>query len=307
MKALVSHRQKATLVNIKPPEIAKSDDVKLHVNCAGLCKTDIWAATGIIKTKNNYPLGHEFCGTVIELGDAVTDVTLGQRIAVNPIIPCGTCEDCLRGLTHLCSNTKMLGIDSPGAFAEFIVVPRNLCYTIPSSLSPELVAYSEPVAAALSIRSCNLSPNLRIGIVGSDRISALTEYILNTLKIELVNASQKEPVDVLIVTSTDHNNKNNAKPERTTASLLNLVKAGGTLVLKGRSPYLWALDVKQVVTKRLTLKGINYAPFSQAIEFLYEHKEGLIPFLGQHFSLVDYEKAFRCSDDKKVFLDLSVA
>jgi len=289
MKAVVLGANSATLVETSMPTLQTSKSVLLKVTCAGVCKTDVWVAKGVIAGNLGYPLGHEFCGEVVQRGGDAEKFELTQQVAVNPIIPCCQCDDCRSGHQNLCAYTTMLGIDHPGAFAEYVSVPESQCYAI-NGLSPTLAAYAEPVAAALSIKQIEFACTDRVGLVGDDRISGLNRFVLKTMNVSIVEPSADHPVDTLIVTSTDHLE-------------LNHVKAGGTIILKGRSPHPWHLHSIDIVRKRLKIIALNYAPFDEAIAFLHQHAEELHAFLGQCFSLSQFDQAFSANDYKKVFIN----
>lgn len=289
MKALVPGSGQADLVEIPIPELTSQSDLVLKVICAGVCKTDIWASEGIVATKPNNPLGHEFCGEVVRKGSQVSRFELGERVAINPIIPCGHCVDCCSGSLHLCANTTMLGIDHAGAFAEYVSVPESQCYSASISLSPELIAYAEPIAAALSLRQFDFAEHATVSIAGDDRISSLSKLVLETMDISAVDSSALSPVDVLVVTSTNHLD-------------LSHVKAGGTIILKGRSPYPWRLNTADVVRKRIKIVALNYAPFDEAISYLQNHSIALESLLGGSYPLSAFDKAFFADSHRKVFL-----
>jgi threonine 3-dehydrogenase len=103
--------------------------VKIKVLRTGICGTDLhirswddWAASAV-----NTPLivGHEFCGTVVEIGDGVRDVAVGDLVSGEGHIVCGTCRNCRAGRRHLCIRTAGLGVNRDGAFAEYVVIPES--------------------------------------------------------------------------------------------------------------------------------------------------------------------------------------
>jgi threonine dehydrogenase-like Zn-dependent dehydrogenase len=271
------------------PVIEAPNKVMLKVICAGVCKTDIWVSKGVITGDSSYPFGHEFCGEVVDKGTHATRFKLGQRVAVNPIIPCFQCDDCDFGNQHLCANTTMLGVDHAGAFAKYVCVPENQCYPLANELPPELIAYAEPIAAALSINQIDFTDVGKVGLAGNDRISQLSQFVLKTLGVSIIEPTEMCPVDVLIVTSTDQCHLNN-------------VKAGGTIILKCRSPYPWHLNSTDIVRKRLRIVALSYAPFDEAIVFLQAHAKALKQFIGQSYSLSEFDQAFSNDTHKKIFL-----
>src|SRR4051812_41399185 len=148
MLALVKEARSLSLRRVPRPS-PRADEVVVRVASAGLCRTDLYVAEGKLPSANPVILGHEFSGVVDALGSGVTAVTPGQRVAVMPILSCGGCSYCQRGLERVCQQRAMLGVDRDGAFAEFVAVPARFVYPIPSGISFQTAAYAEPVTAAL--------------------------------------------------------------------------------------------------------------------------------------------------------------
>lgn len=95
-------------------------------------------------------LGHEYCGEVVELGEGVDDIAIGDRVAVEPIFSCGQCAPCREGLYNLCEDLGFVGLSGgAGGFAAFSVVPARMAHNMPDALSMEQGALVEPAAVAL--------------------------------------------------------------------------------------------------------------------------------------------------------------
>lgn len=98
----------------------------LKVDAATICGTDLKIYLhGKSNVRPPQILGHEFAGTIIELGDGVEGYELGDRVAVDPVLACGTCRYCLRGKPSLCGRLSVIAYDYPGAFAPFITIPAS--------------------------------------------------------------------------------------------------------------------------------------------------------------------------------------
>src|SRR5690606_7548727 len=147
---------------------------------AGLCRTDVFMADGLISGNDTVILGHEFSGTVEASGAHATGFAKGDRVTVMPVIPCGTCGFCTSGTKDSCQNTTMLGINHDGAFAEYIRVPANTVYKLPENVSFKHGAYSEPVAAALSVMKADIAPDQRGFIYGNNRFAQLILRIMQS-------------------------------------------------------------------------------------------------------------------------------
>jgi len=134
-------------LNEKKP---KEGEVLVKVKYCGVCGTDMNIWRGIDRAASNIVLGHEFCGTVVETGSGVKAVKVGDRVSIDPNIPCNQCEYCRRGQINLCSGLKAIGVDIDGGFAEYCCVPEKQLYLLPPSMPWEYAALVEPVACAIN-------------------------------------------------------------------------------------------------------------------------------------------------------------
>src|SRR5258707_548788 len=132
----------------RPAPRPAPDGVVVAVHSCGICGSDVhMVARGMVP--HGQVLGHEFSGTVVEVGRDATGWRQGQAVAVNPLGSCGSCDACRRQLPFLCQAVPNLGIDAPGAFAEYVAVPRGQLLALPGGADPELGAHAEPLAVAL--------------------------------------------------------------------------------------------------------------------------------------------------------------
>lgn len=153
---------KLVLVHASKPQ-ASPHTLLLRVAASGICGTDPHILHGLYPA--NLPLipGHEYAGVVESVGDGVDGFAPGDHIAVDPNIVCGICDFCRRGKVHLCKNLVALGVNIPGGFAEFCVVPVSQAFPIPKNLPLAHAALAEPVACCL--RGVDLA-----GITSGDRV-----------------------------------------------------------------------------------------------------------------------------------------
>ena len=153
MRALVKSRPGPGLELLDVPEPEPGPhDVKIRVLRAGLCGTDLhlyewdeWAADTV---RTPLIVGHEFCGEVVEVGDDVDHVEVGQRVSGEGHIVCGHCRNCRAGRRHLCINTVGIGVNRDGAFADYVVIPGSNVWVQPPDLDPELGALFDPFGNA---------------------------------------------------------------------------------------------------------------------------------------------------------------
>jgi threonine 3-dehydrogenase len=154
MRALVKPgpRPGLVLTDVERPEVGP-DDVLIEVRRMAICGTDIhiddwndWAA-GTVPTP--LTIGHEFMGVVAEVGDRVTDLTIGSRVTAEGHVTCGRCRNCREGKRHLCRNAIGTGVQRDGAFAEFVAVPAFNVYPIPEHIDDDTAAVLDPLGNAV--------------------------------------------------------------------------------------------------------------------------------------------------------------
>ncbi|MBK8500731.1 MAG: alcohol dehydrogenase catalytic domain-containing protein [Saprospiraceae bacterium] len=153
MKALVKYEKgqgNVDLMDVLEPTCSPNQ-VKLQVECCGICGTDLHVYHD---TFRNYPpviLGHEFVGRVVEMGANVTGIESGAAFAVlgATAVTCGTCLYCRKGEFMFCKNRRGMGHGVHGAFAPYAVVRPDQLYAIPEGVEPKQGALVEPLAAAV--------------------------------------------------------------------------------------------------------------------------------------------------------------
>ena len=178
MKAikLTGLRQMA-LLEIPQPDIVRDTDVLIRMARVGICGSDVhyFAEGGIGSQRVKYPfaVGHEGAGIVEAVGPMVTRVQPGDRIAFDPMQPCGVCDQCRGGRPHTCPKGNFLGCPGQieGCLAEYLVLPEKSCYPIPDTMTLEEAATVEPLSIALwAITLANLTPGATVGITGAGPI-----------------------------------------------------------------------------------------------------------------------------------------
>lgn len=155
------------------PNISRDDEVKIRVRCCGICGSEVHAFYG----KHPFRIppivsGHEAAGDVVEVGPAVKDVKVGDRVVVEPHYGCGECWYCKHGLYNVCTNKKVLGAGGwSGALGEYIVTPEKTVVRLADNLSYEEGALIEPVANGMyAVRNSNIQKDSTIAIIGAGPI-----------------------------------------------------------------------------------------------------------------------------------------
>ncbi|HDZ22517.1 hypothetical protein LCGC14_0456400 [marine sediment metagenome] len=169
--------RESELRDAPPPTIRRDDEVLIDIAVVGVCGSDVhyFSEGGIGSMRVAYPwtIGHECAGTVVEVGPAVTSLTPGDRVAVDPLIWCGQCDQCLAGRVNTCRNQRFLGNpgETPGAMAEQLIMPAASCCPIPDSVSFVAAALCEPLAIGEHARRlAKLSPDATVAILGAGPI-----------------------------------------------------------------------------------------------------------------------------------------
>jgi len=159
------------------PTLRRPEDVMVRIEAVGVCGSDIhYYAEGRIGSQIvRFPeiIGHECSGTVAAVGSSVRELSIGQRVAIDPLLACGECDQCLADRQNTCRRQSFLGCPGQvaGALAEYIVMPVGCCYPVPESMSAAQAAMVEPFAVALhSVRLAPLKPGSKIAILGAGPI-----------------------------------------------------------------------------------------------------------------------------------------
>src|SRR4051795_4385596 len=129
------------------------NDVLVKVKVASVCGTDLhiydWDPWAQNRIKPPLVPGHEFCGTVESVGKNVTAVKEGDFVSAEMHVACGKCFQCRTGDAHICQNVTIIGIDSDGAFAEYVVIPESNIWKIDPAISPEYASVLDPLGNAV--------------------------------------------------------------------------------------------------------------------------------------------------------------
>jgi L-idonate 5-dehydrogenase len=187
MKAFVLHGAKDLRAEVLALPAVLPGHVMLRVKRAGICGSDIHyyshGKIGSFIPKRPFVLGHEFAGEVVSAGDDASAVLIGQRVTVDPSIPCGQCKFCRGDRYNLCRNMKFYGSAScdphiDGGFAEYTVAPAKNCFVIPDSLSWGEAAMIEPLSVVVhATRRAGDVTGKRVLVTGGGAIGQLMALV----------------------------------------------------------------------------------------------------------------------------------
>jgi L-iditol 2-dehydrogenase len=315
------------MMEVKTPKIANPTDVLIKMKVLGVCGSDIhYYVSGKIGNQVvNYPfpVGHEGAGEVVEIGAAVTHVKVGDRIAIEPAMPCFKCDQCLAGRPHTCRNLKFLGCpgQADGCLSEYIVMPETSCFPIPDSMSYDQAAISEPLAIGVyAVRLAKMDfKGKSVGILGFGPIGMsvllpviqkgaervyVTDKIDGRLEIakksgafrtgnpdkQDVVADVKEQEPALLDIVFECCGKQEAVDQA-----IDMLKPGGKLLIIGIPEFdRWSLPVDKMRHKELCVQNVRRqnAALEETLDLLAENKVdvGLMP--SHRFKFEDTKAAF---------------
>jgi threonine dehydrogenase-like Zn-dependent dehydrogenase len=287
MKAVIYRGTRNIKVEDLPTPKASDKETLVKFKAGSICGTDLhfyrgewtWLRTGNI-------IGHDACGV---------RVVNGERVAMVPIIYCGSCYFCLRGLQTLCESGKVLGFHVNGLFAEFVALPTKNLIPIPESVSDEEAAILEPVA--LAIRTLDsLQPRLMdwVTIIGQGPIGLLMTQVAKLKGCQVIaidmqdyrlKLSQRYGADICI----------NAVEENVIKRVKEITKRGSDIVIE-------AAGKRQAVklTPSLVRKAGKVALIGESKGYLNLEKTDEAPFITYYISPIEYPMALNLISKKIV-------
>jgi threonine 3-dehydrogenase len=325
MKALVKSRREPGLwlEDVPEPRIG-INDVLIKVHRTGICGTDVhiyrwdsWAAKTIPVPM---VVGHEFVGEIVEVGSNVADFSKGQIVSGEGHVVCGRCRNCLAGRRHLCAGTKGVGVDRPGAFAEYLVLPMTNVWVHQRPIDKDVAAIFDPfgnaVHTALSFpvlgEDVLVTGAGPIGIMGAAiarhagaRYVVITD--VNPYRLELaqkmgvtraVNPQQQSLADVQrelgMQEGFDVGLEMSGNPQAFRDLLANMCH-GGKVALLGIPDKEMAIDWNTVIFSMLTIKGIYGREMYETwykMTVMLESGLDISPIITHRFHYTEFNKGF---------------
>jgi len=307
------------------------DEVLIQVRRMGICGSDIHAYHGA-HPYMSFPivLGHEMSGVVDDAGKNASNFKKGERVTVMPQLVCGQCPQCLCGRYNICESLKVIGCQSQGAAAEYMVCPQEMVKRLPDSMGFDAAAMIEPAAVGVhaarrlgDIRGKNAAV-LGAGTIGNlcaqaamalgaknVLITDLSDYRLGVAKAcgvpNAVNPSAQEPDPgkwdgVLSAAIEETFGPAGADVvfecvgvEATAAQAINISKKGRDIVIMGVFGKKTTVDMGLVQDKELRIAGsLMYVEddFSMTMKLIDENKIKVAPLMSARYAFDDYAEAF---------------
>ena len=335
MEALVYHSMgKISVDEITKPEVSEGEAL-IKVKTAAICATDLRIFRGEKSANENTILGHELAGEIVQVGNKVEDVNVGDRVGFYPVIADGRCEYCLKGLRNRCVNRKTIGIDLNGGFAEYFLAPKEAVnlgniVRLPDSVSYEEASLLEPVSTVVnSVERLGIGYGDNILIVGSGPMGLIHVMMLklrgaaNIIVSDLVEERLKVAIE-LGATGTINPKKMDLAKEIGTLTensginiailtigiqgvveqLLDIVQPQGKISLfaGGGKTYTSSIDLNRIHYKELTLTASQNATpdqFKKGLKMIASKNLDIKKIITHTFPLSSAIEAFNLRDELK--------
>jgi len=321
------------------PEVGPND-VLIKIRKTAICGTDMHIYNWDEWAQNTIPVpmhvGHEYVGTVEAMGTEVRGLKIGQRVSGEGHIVCGHCRNCRAGRRHLCRNTVGVGVNRPGAFADYLVIPAVNAFPIPDDIPDEIASILDPFGNAAHTA-------LSFDLVGEDVLitgrgpigimaAAICRHVgarhvvitdVNDYRLDLakkmgahrtVNIQREKLRDIMpslnMVEGFDVGLEMSGVPAAF-RDMLDVMNHGGKIAMLGIPPGDMAIDWTRIIFKGLTLKGIYGREMFETWYKMIALIQGgldLTPMITHRFDVKDYLEGFRTmgsGKSGKVVLDWS--
>jgi threonine 3-dehydrogenase len=343
MRALTKLRPEEglTLTQVERPVVGHND-VLIKIRKTAICGTDvhIWNWDDWARKTIPVPMhvGHEYMGEIVEMGQEVTGLKVGDRVSGEGHITCGFCRNCRAGRRHLCRNTQGVGVNRPGAFADYLVLPALNAFKIPDDIPDDIAAILDPFGNATHTALAFDLVGEDVLITGAGPIGSMAAAIarhvgarhvvitdVNDYRLRLakkmgatrtVNVDRETLPDVMselgMTEGFDVGLEMSGVPSALT-SMLEQMTHGAKIAMLGIPTAGFPIDWTQVIFKGLEIKGIYgremFETWYKMVAMLQSGLD-LSPMITHHFPAQDYEAGFAAmlsGQSGKVILDWAAA
>jgi threonine 3-dehydrogenase len=339
MKALVKSKSEPGIWMEQVPKPAVGhNDVLVKIHKTAICGTDVHIYNWDDWSQRTIPVpmtvGHEFVGTVAEIGMEVAGFEIGQRVSGEGHVTCGHCRNCRAGRRHLCRNAQGVGVNRPGCFAEYLAIPAVNAFPLADDIGDDVAAILDPLGnathTALSFdlvgEDVLITGAGPIGIMAAAIcrhvgarfvvVTDVNDYRLGlaakmgaTRVLNVAHETIGEAMEDLgMVEGFDVGLEMSGNP-RAFQDMLRSMNHGGRVAILGIPPGEAAIDWTQVVFKGLTLKGIYGREMFETwykMSTMLQSGLDITPILTHHFPIDEFQRGFdimRSGQSGKVILD----
>lgn len=323
----------------RPIPVPGPDEVLVRVRAASICGTDLhiyrWDAWAADRIHPPVVVGHEVCGEVVDRGRDVTALQLGDYVSLESHVVCNACAYCRVGQGHLCQNTRIIGIDRDGGFAEFIAIPAQNAWTNPPDLPLEIAVLQENFGNAVHIAFAVDLRAKKVLVTGCGPVGLMTMAVARALGARAIYATDisryrldfarrmgadlalhasDDPVLDAVRHATDGEGVDVLLEMSGAPSAIRqgfaLLKSGGDVALLGVAPGPFEFDWNQhLIFKAARVQGIIgrrlWQTWYQARGLIRSGAVDLSPLVTHRFRLGEFERAFEVmasGDSGKVML-----
>src|ERR1700723_3882631 len=314
----------AEIREVKVPAPGPSD-VLVKVKMASICGTDLhiyeWDRWAQGRIRPPLIPGHEFCGEVVAFGDEVTSVKEGDFVSAEMHVACGKCLLCRTGEAHICQNVKIIGVDSDGAFAEYVVIPESNIWKLDPAIPQEYASILDPLgnavhtvlageiaAKTVAITGCGPIGLFAIAVaraVGATSVFAIEvndhrRKIARAMEADYVLDPSKENVKATVMEKTgglgvDVVREMAGHPD-SIRTAFDIVRRGGRISLLGFTSKPISLNFSEdIIFKGITVQGISgrrmYQTWYQMTALLKAGKLDLHPVITDRIAMKDFSRA----------------
>jgi L-idonate 5-dehydrogenase len=342
MKAVVIHAAKDLRIEERDVEPVGPGQVEVAIEAGGICGSDLHyynhGGFGTVRIREPMILGHEVAGTIKALGDGVSGLSVGDRVAVSPSRPCNDCEYCLKGQQNHCLNMRFYGSAMPmphiqGAFRQRLVAQAWQCHRVEEGVSIHEAAMAEPFAVTLhAVARAGALTDKRVLVTGCGPIGALAIIAARAhgareiVATDVMDAVLKKALDVgadRVINVADNADQLSAYSankgyfdvqfeasgnQSAVRSGLEVLRPRSTVVQLGLGGDV-SIPQNMVVAKEIEMKGTFrfHEEFGLAVDFINKGRVDLKPLLTGTFPLNEAVTAFETAADRTKSMKVQLA
>jgi threonine 3-dehydrogenase len=325
MKALVKAKAERGIwmEDIEKPSVGHND-VLIKVKRTAICGTDIhifkWDEWAQATIPVPMAVGHEFSGEIVDMGIEVRGFEIGDRVSAEGHITCGVCRNCRAGRRHLCMNTVGVGVNRPGAFAEYLSVPAFNVFKLPDAITDDMASILDPLGNATHTALSFDLVGEDVLITGAGPIGimavAIARYAgarhvvitdVNDYRLELARKMGATRAINVTKTTIDETMKELGMVEgfdvgmemsgnpQAFRDMLRTMHHGGKVAILGIPPGDMAIDWNDVIFKGLVLKGVYGREMFETwykMSSMLQSGLNMEPIITHHFDIDEFQPAF---------------